>query len=307
MAATGNLRGIALFNLTILLFAVMDSMIKTLSATYPTAQIAFFRAAFALLPLAVAVVHAGGVKVLRTERPWSHVLRAGVSAAAVFCFFKAFGLLPLADVYALSFAAPLFVTALSVPILKETVGWRRWAAVLVGFAGVVVMLRPGAGVLSVAALLPLAGAFFYALTMLYVRHLSKTETNEAIVFYFMATLTVLAGIVMLPAWVTPTPLHLGLLVATGIVGGVAQLTVTQAFRLAAPSLLVPFEYSGMLWAVAFGWFFFGEMPDAWIGAGAAIVIASGLYILHRETAAARAGSGPAGPEPALADAAPGRE
>ncbi|HYC05279.1 MAG TPA: DMT family transporter [Azospirillaceae bacterium] len=282
-----RVKGIALFNLTILLFAVMDSLIKQLSTGYGTAQIVFFRAAFALLPLAVFVWRSGGWGQLRTGRPLSHVLRACVGAAAVFCFFKAFALLPLADVYALSFAAPLFVTALSVPLLKESVGWRRWAAVLVGFAGVLVMLRPGAGVLSVAALLPLAGAFFYALTMLYVRHLSKTETSSAIVFYFMATLTVLGGVAMLQDWRTPDPADFALLALVGIIGGAAQITVTESFRLAPPSVVVPFEYSAMLWAVAFGWYFFGEVPDRWIAVGACIVIASGLYIIHRETVAAR--------------------
>lgn len=286
---TGQLAGIGWILLAIFCFGIMDSLIKWLSAGYGTWQIIFFRALFSLLPIAVLLARDGGIAGLRTDRPWSHIIRALVGTVAIFCFFYSFANLPLADVYAISFAAPLIVTALSVPLLKEHVGWRRWTAVLVGFAGVLVMLRPGAGVVSGAALVCLLGTVFYALTMIFVRHLSRTETNAAIVFYYMATLTVVGAVAMLPAWRTPGALDFALLAATGIIGGVAQLSLTQAFRLAPPSLLAPFEYTGMIWAVSFGYLFFGEVPDAAIWIGVAIVIASGLYIIHRETVLARAG------------------
>lgn len=283
----GQLAGIAWILTAIFCFGVMDSLIKWLSAGYGTWQIVFFRALFALLPIAVLLVRDGGLAALATKRPISHVVRALVGTAAVFCFFHSFAHLPLADVYAISFAAPLIVTALSVPLLKEAVGWRRWMAVLVGFAGVLVMLRPGAGLIGGAALVCLAGTLFYALTMIFLRHLSRTETNAAIVFYYMTTLAVVGGIAMVPDWRAPTPADFALLAGTGIVGGVAQLALTQAFRLAPPSLLAPFEYTGMIWAVTFGFVVFGEVPDTAIWIGAAIVIASGLYIIHREAVAAR--------------------
>jgi len=284
---SGNLPGILFFLSAIFCFGLMDTGIKWLSGTYDTWQIIAFRAAFSLIPIAVLVAMSGGASALRTARPLAHVLRSIVGLAAVFCFFYAFAHMPLADVYAISFAAPLFITALSVPILKERVGWRRWAAVLVGFAGVMVMLRPGTGVFSAIALVPLLGALLYGLLMIYIRILSRTETNAAIVFYFMVTTAVVAAMMSVPVWATPNAADFALLAAVGIIGGVAQILFTQAFRLASPTLLAPFEYSGMLWAVTFGYLVFGDVPDPFIWAGGAIVIASGLYILHRETVQSR--------------------
>ncbi|QJE72101.1 DMT family transporter [Aerophototrophica crusticola] len=286
-ARPAALAGVGWFVLAIFCFGVMDAMIKVASADYGTWQIMFFRAAASILPVAVLVHWSGGVSSLRTKRLGSHVLRALVGLAAVYGFFTSFRLMPLADAYAIGFAAPLFMTALSVPVLGEKVGWRRWAAVLVGFAGVMVMLRPGQGVLSLTALVPLAAAFFYSLTMLYVRVLARTETNAAIVFYFLVTLAAVSGVVMLPDWNTPDLAGFALLVAIGLVGGVAQIAFTQAFRLTAPSLLAPFEYTAMLWAVGFGYLLFGDIPDQAIWLGSAIVIASGLYIIHRESRVAR--------------------
>lgn len=287
MGRSDNLTGILLFIGTIFCFGVMDTLIKYLSGAYDTWQVMFFRAFFALAPLAVLVARAGGISALRTQRPLSHIARALIGVAAVFCFFYSFGHMPLADVYAISFAAPLIITALSVPLLGEPVGPRRWTAVVVGFVGVMVMLRPGAGVVSPVAFVALAGTLFYALTMIFVRKLSRTESNAAIIFYFMATLAVVAGVAMVPVWRTPGPFDLILLIAIGIVGGIAQITMTQAFRLASPSLLAPFEYTGMIWAAGFGYLVFGDVPDRAIWIGSAIVIGSGLYILHRETVTAR--------------------
>lgn len=287
LARATALAGVGWFVFAIFCFGVMDAMIKLASAGYGTWQIMFFRAAASILPVAVLVHWSGGVSSLRTKRLGSHVLRAMVGLAAVYGFFTSFRLMPLADAYAIGFAAPLFMTALSVPVLGEKVGWRRWAAVLVGFAGVMVMLRPGQGVLSLTALVPLAAAFFYSLTMLYVRVLARTETNAAIVFYFLVTLAAVSGVVMLPDWRTPDLPGLALLVAIGLVGGVAQIAFTQAFRLTAPSLLAPFEYTAMLWAVGFGYVLFGDIPDQAIWLGSAIVIASGLYIIHRESRLAK--------------------
>lgn len=272
-------------------FAVMDTLIKWLTAGYGTWQIVFFRAFFAILPLIPFIIRGGGWRSLRTNRLTSHILRALVGVATVFCFFYAFGQLPLADVYAIHFTSPLIMTALSVPLLGEAVGWRRWAAVLVGFAGVLIMLQPGqgAGMPLIPALICLGGAFGYSLTILYLRILSRTESNVAMVFYFISTLAAVSGVAMLPGWVTPTPLDFVLLVLVGIIGGVAQLLISQAFRLGPPALLAPFEYTGMLWAVGFGFIVFGELPGLPIGLGALVVIASGLYIFRREAQAARRG------------------
>lgn len=278
-----SLIGIAWFQVAILCFAVMDAAIKYLTADFGTWQIMFFRGFFSLIPIAMLTARSGGLGTLRTSHLLSHVGRALIGIAAAFCFFYAYSIMPLADAYAIAFAGPLFMTALSVPVLKEKVGWRRWLAVLVGFVGVIVMLRPGQGMLTLTALVPLAAAAFYALTMLYVRVLARTESNAAITFYFVTTMSVMAAIAMIPEWRTPQGWQWLLLIMVGVIGGVAQIAFTQAFRLTSPSLLAPFEYTAMIWAVLFGYILFGDIPDKAIWIGGAIVVAAGLYIIHRET------------------------
>ncbi|SNS30082.1 MULTISPECIES: DMT family transporter [unclassified Azospirillum] len=278
-----SLIGIAWFQVAILCFAVMDAAIKYLTADFGTWQIMFFRGFFSLIPIAMLTARSGGLGTLRTSHLLSHVGRALIGIAAAFCFFYAYSIMPLADAYAIAFAGPLFMTALSVPVLKEKVGWRRWLAVLVGFAGVIVMLRPGQGMLTLTALVPLAAAAFYALTMLYVRVLARTESNAAITFYFVTTMSIMATIAMIPEWRTPQGWQWLLLIMVGVIGGVAQIAFTQAFRLTSPSLLAPFEYTAMIWAVLFGYLLFGDIPDKAIWIGGAIVVAAGLYIIHRET------------------------
>ncbi len=288
------LRGIALFTISIALFAAMDVMIKTVAATYPTFQIIFFRSLFALLPLSLAVSRMGGLKALRTRRPLGHALRSVVGVGAMACFFYSFSAMPLVDVYAIAFASPLFLAAMAGPLLGERVGWRRWSAVAVGFVGVLVILRPGLGMLSGVALVCLLGAFLYALAMVMIRLLGRTESTVAIVLYFTLTCAVVGGVGMIPDWVTPkTPGDLALLVSIGVTGGVAQLFITSAFKSAPAATLAPFEYSALVWGLGFGWIFFGEWPDALVFAGAAIVAGSGLYIVHREALESRAAKPPA--------------
>ncbi|UEM02872.1 DMT family transporter [Skermanella rosea] len=278
-----TLRGIGLLTLALVAFAVMDVLIKWLSASYGTFQIVFFRSVFGLLPLCVLVATSGGIRLLRTSRPGGHVLRSLVGASALVCFFYAFKHMPLADVYAIHFAGPLFLTALSGPMLGEHVGWRRWSAVGVGFLGVVVMLQPGSGMFTPVALVPLLGAVFYAFAMIFVRKLSRTETNAAIVCYFTLTGVAVGAIGMAADWRTPDLPGFGLLAAVGILGGVAQIMMTQAFRSAPAAVLAPFEYTAMIWAVLFGYLVFADVPTSAVITGALIVSASGLYILHRET------------------------
>ncbi len=281
-------RGIALMVLSVLLFSCMDALVKWVSEIHPVGQIVFFRNLFAFLPVALFVHRAGGLGVLRTRRLGGHALRAVVGIAAMACFFAAFSLMPLGDAVALGMSGPIFLTALSVPLLGEKVGVRRWSAVIVGFLGVLVMTRPGAGVFDPVALLPLAGAVFYALAMVSIRKLSATEPPVAIVFYFTLFATLAAALSLPVQWVTPpTLIDLLLLVSVGLVGGVAQLAMTQAFRLAPVALIAPFDYAALVFAVALGYLIWGDVPDAFLLFGAGIVIGSGLYILHRETMLAR--------------------
>ncbi|MBP2229338.1 drug/metabolite transporter (DMT)-like permease [Azospirillum agricola] len=272
------------FLVTILLFAAMDTLIKFLSASYPVPQLMFVRSAVALLLVGgYTMARGGGLAALRTRRPWGHVWRAFAGLLSMGCFFYAFKHLPLAEVYVLSFAGPLFITALSGPLLGEAVGWRRWAAVLVGFGGVVVMAQPSTGAPVVPVLVGLCAALFYALAALAVRGLSRTETAASIVIYLLMTTTVVSGVLAVPVWIPPSATELGLMATVGALGAVAQVLMTQAFRRAPPSVVAPFEYTGMVWASLFGYLVFGDLPTVPVLAGAMVIIGSGLYILHRET------------------------
>ena len=275
--------GIVLMLLAIALFSVMDAMVKWLGQTYPTMQIMFFRSVFALVPLAFLIGQMGGfAAALKVNDKKGHVIRCFTGLAALSIFFYCFAHMKLADVVAISFAAPLFITALSVPILGEQVGKRRWTACLVGFAGVLVMVNPGASLFGEMALLALLGTVFYSLAIIYVRKLSKTETNASIVFYFTVTCIVVSGAVLPFQWVTPSLFDWALLIAVGLVGGMAQIVITQAFRLAEVSQVMPLEYTHMIWAVGFGYLIWTEFPNASTWLGVAIVTASGLYIIYRE-------------------------
>jgi drug/metabolite transporter (DMT)-like permease len=265
------------------LFSAMDALVKLATVRHPTGQIIFFRNLFALVPLYFFIRQAGGLGILRTQRLGQHILRSLGGIASMFCLFLAYAYMPLADAMAIATAGPIFLTALSVPLLGEHVGWRRWAAVFAGFIGILIITRPGSGVFGVAALLPLAGAFFYALAMVQIRKLSTSEPPARIVFYFTIAAVVLGGASLPWQWVTPTPLSLVYLVGIGLVGGFAQMAMTHAFRLAPVAVVGPFDYTALVFATGFGYAIWGQIPDRFVWAGAAIVIASGLYILHRET------------------------
>jgi drug/metabolite transporter (DMT)-like permease len=265
------------------LFSAMDALVKLATVRHPTGQIIFFRNLFALVPLYFFIRQAGGLGILRTQRLGQHILRSLGGIASMFCLFLAYAYLPLADAMAIATAGPIFLTALSVPLLGEHVGWRRWAAVFAGFIGILIITRPGSGVFGVAALLPLAGAFFYALAMVQIRKLSTSEPPARIVFYVTIAAVVLGGASLPWQWVTPTPLSLVYLVGIGLVGGFAQMAMTHAFRLAPVAVVAPFDYTALVFATGFGYAIWGQIPDRFVWAGAAIVIASGLYILHRET------------------------
>ena len=278
-------QGIALYAGGVFVLCVMDAMIKWLSADYPIAQIVFFRASIGLIPTLVLLYRPPGLKALRTRRVGAHLLRGLVGVVGTFGFFWAFAVMPLADAYAIGFAAPMFITALSVPILGEKVGMRRWLAVLVGFAGVLIMIRPGGEGSSFGggAAIALLATAAYALSMVLMRLYSRTETNASMIFYATIVIVAVAGVQMPFIWVTPTWKDAGLLAVLGLLGGIGAIMMAQAYRVATPSIVVPFEYTGMIWGVGLGFMLWGDVPDLWIWVGSAVVVASGLYILHRET------------------------
>jgi drug/metabolite transporter (DMT)-like permease len=278
--------GIASMLVAVAIFSCMDALIKWLSATYPTMEIVFFRSAFAFLPL-LAALWKGGRAALRTRRPFVQAGRAALGLVSMSAFFYCFRLMPLADVFGIAFSAPVFVTAFSVPLLGERVGIRRWSAVVVGFLGVLVMLRPDAGVFASASWIALFATVLYALGQIFVRDLTKTETTTCIVFYGTLTTTAVSAAAMPFVWVTPSLADAPLLAAVGILGGLAQLAFTRAFRLAPAAVVSPFDYTGLLYVGVIGYYVWGDVPTVAFLIGAAIVMASGLYILYRETKLAR--------------------
>lgn len=270
--------------LSVLFFSVMNVLAKLLMDRFPVNEVMFFRSLFALIPVCLVIHFANGfAATLRTRYPWGHLGRSMIGLSAMVATFWSFHLLPLGDAISLNFAAPLFLTALSVPLLGEKVGIHRWSAVLVGFAGVLIIVRPSGDVLNLGAMLALGGALCTAVAMITIRQLSRTELPNTIVFYFTLLTTVMTGLSLPVSWITPGPLDLLLLLATGLCGGCGQLMLTRAYSLAPAAVVAPLNYASLLLAVGFGWLLWGEVPTGTMAAGAAVVMASGLYILYRET------------------------
>jgi drug/metabolite transporter (DMT)-like permease len=286
-AAPAALSGLGLGALAFGLFSIMDAVVKWLSATYPVPQILVANALFALVPVGIMVARRGGLPQLRTRRLGLHLVRGLLGTTAGFLAFFAFSRLPLADAYAIIFATPLLITALSVPILGESVGWRRWSAVLVGFAGVLIMLRPGVAPVGAGSLAALGAACASACAILLVRKLSVTETTTSIAFYSNLVAVLLMALLFSPTFVLPSLADLGLMAASGLVGGSALLVLIAAYRRTPAALVAPFQYTQMIWAIVLGALVFGDLPETAMLLGASIVAASGLFILYRETTLGR--------------------
>ncbi|HZH25721.1 MAG TPA: DMT family transporter [Azospirillaceae bacterium] len=264
-------------------FATMDVLIKLLGAGYSPWQIHFVRVLFAWLPFLYVLRRDGGLPALRTGRIGLHLVRAVIGMLTFVSYAYAFQILPLVDVYAISFASPLLMTLLAVPMLGEAFGWRRGVAICVGFLGVLVVLRPTTGTLTGPMMVPLAGTLLYCLSMILGRLLSRTDTNAAILFYLNVVGLITSSTAMLFIGQWPVePSDWVLFAGIGLLGSVAQILQLQAFRLAPPSVVSPFQYLAILWGLGFGWFLFGEWPDGWSLFGSVIIVASGLYILWRE-------------------------
>ncbi len=263
-------------------FALMDAAVKHLGETYPIGQIIVLRNLIALLPLSILLWQSGGLAALRSRQPVLQLLRGFAIFGAMMSFFHGLRFLGLAEATALGFAAPLLITALSVPLLRESVGRHRWSAVLLGFAGILVMLRPGGESVQLAAFLPLAAAFCYALAMIATRRLSRTDTTAGIAIYGNLTALALSLSTLPFGWTTPSGEDLWIIAFMGLMGGFSSIFLSLAYRFAPAAVVAPFDYVSLIWAVVIGWLVWRELPDQMTWLGAAIVIASGLYILRRE-------------------------
>ncbi|MDP3661071.1 DMT family transporter, partial [Phenylobacterium sp.] len=249
-----------------------------------TFEIVFFRNAFAFIPIVITIMSSGGFGMLRTSRPGAHAIRSIVGVTGMVCGFAAMGMLPLTEFTAIMFCTPLVVTALSAPVLREKVSGHQWGAVIVGFCGMLMLVRPDpahmASIGVALALLQVAGG---AGAMLAIRQLGSTESGPTIAFYFTVAAT-LVGLVALPfVWTTPDPLTLLYLVLMGVAGGIGQLMLTQAYRLAPAAIVAPFDYATLLWNGLLGFLVWNELPRVTTVIGGLVVMASGLYVILRET------------------------
>jgi drug/metabolite transporter (DMT)-like permease len=282
--------GIAFKVASAFVFTIMVALIKIVAERVPTGEIAFARNFFALLPVVVMIVARGELTTaFRTSRPLGHLGRATVGVLAMLLWFESVGRLPLADATAISYAAPLITVALAVVLLHEKVRRTRWAAVSVGLLGVLIVLSPhlsgaaGGERELVGALSASLAAVFMAFAMIFIRTLTGTEGTSTIVVYFSLASSVLALLTIPFGWVVPSPTDAALLVAIGIIGGIGQLLLTQSYRYADASVIAPFEYTTMIWTLIAGFAVFGEVPSLVVLVGAAIIIASGVAVILRES------------------------
>lgn len=276
------LAGIACMLGGVALLTLSDAAAKWFTAEYPVGEVVAIRALFILVFIALFAVARNRLRELRIRSYRNHLLRGGFACASTLLFVMGLSLLPLADAIAVTFAGPLFITALAPAILLERVGWRRWLAVLAGFAGVLLMVRPSGDYARWAVLLPLGAALAGSLRDLVTRRISIGETSTSILFS-TNVVVLLAGLVFFPAgWRPPDSadfLFMGL--AGGLMGAAHYLHI-EAFRLAEAAVVAPFKYTNMVWGVLFGFVLWGHLPDRWVVGGSLLVIASGLYIFYRE-------------------------
>ena len=274
--------GIALILASVVMLCTLDAGAKYLGERYPLLQVVFLRTLFGTLPVLThaAVLRQWGE--LRPRRWWGHLLRGALSLAAMSLFFASLQAMSLPDATAIFFVAPLMMTALSVPLLGEQVGARRWAAVIVGFVGVLIIVRPGSGIFGWDALLPMGAALCYTLIVITTRFVGRSETAQAMALWYALVPIVGTGAVMPWVWVAPAPLDWLIFLGTGLFGGTGILLMSFAYRFAPVGALAPFDYTALIWAAGYGWLIWSDLPDAWTVAGAAVIAASGLYIIDRE-------------------------
>lgn len=276
-----NIQGAIWMTASAVTFSAMGIFVKHVGAELDSFQVAFFRLFFGFVVLLPALIGAG-FRPLVTRRPLLHGVRALLGVAAMSCMFYAITHIPLADAVALSFAKPLFVIVLAVLILGERVRWRRWAATAVGFAGVMIMLRPGTGGFDPVGLTALAAALFIACAAILVKLMARTESTLTMLAWFAGGATLLAAIPLPFVWRMPSPEQWAMLFLIGLLGTLAQTCIIRAYKIGEATAVAPFDYTRIVFAGLLGYVVFAELPDAWSIAGAGIIVASTLYIARRE-------------------------
>ena len=275
-------RAILCMLLGVAVLTANDALLKWMTGGYHVGQIMFCRGLFVFIPLALLIWRGGGLRSLHTDNPKGHLIRALLVILGTFLFVSGLKHLPLTDAIAIAFAGPLFIAALAPPLLGEYVGWRRWMAVLSGFIGIVIIMRPGGGVFQWAALFPLAASLTGAFRDILTRGMSETETSVALLFYTSLGV-VLASMVISPFVWQPVPFaDWGWFAVNGFLIGSAHFLMIETFRYGEAAMVAPFKYSGVVWAAIFGYFIWGDIPDLGTVMGVTVVVVAGIYILHRE-------------------------
>jgi len=268
-------------------YTVSAALVKSLVGEYPPVELMFFRSVVVALVTLPFMLRQGGLRALRPRRPMGHLARLAFGFTGMLTAFYGYGQLPLATNTALGFCMPLFLTILSVPLLGERVTWPRVAAVLAGLAGVLVMVRPWRTGAEALPLVPVAivlfGVVAWALAMISIRRMGEQgESNVTIVLWFGVGSTILAGLLSIPVWVTPTWIALAGMLAIGLVTLAAQLLMTEGYRSGETTLVAPFEYGAIIYTTLMGIVIWREIPDAWDYTGIAIIVAAGLLVWRHE-------------------------
>jgi drug/metabolite transporter (DMT)-like permease len=283
-----RLRGVLMMLAAVGAFSIMDAMMKSLTLRYPAVQVAFLRGASSLPFVFLTYALAGRLSALRPVRIWLHIVRAVFAVLMLWGFLWALARASLADTYAVYMCAPLLVVLAGSLMLGERIARHVWIAIFTGLAGVFVMLRPSVeGFASLAGLAALGSALAYAIVVVMVRILARTETTAAMVFWYLVLLAAGALLIALPGWVAIVAADWPWIVAIGLAGWAGQYLITEAFRLAPASVVAPFEYSALVWGVAIDWVVWQALPGARMLAGSAIVVGAGLYLLYRERQSSR--------------------
>ncbi len=281
-ALPNSYRGIFLYCTAIFLFVCMDSIAKYASTIFEPLQVVWARYFFHMVLMVIFLAPTQGLKLIRTANPKLQIFRSMLLLGATVCFFTALKYIPLADAGAMGSTSPLFVTVLSVLILGEKVSFRRWSAVIIGFMGALIILRPGLSAVHPAMFLVVGMSFFYASYQIATRKLAGVDGSLTTLFY-----TALVGTLVMSAtvpffWTMPDLQGWGILAVIGLIGGVSHFIIIQAFSFTTASTAAPFSYTQLIWTAIFGYFIFGDLPDNFTIIGALIIVASGLYILYRE-------------------------
>jgi drug/metabolite transporter (DMT)-like permease len=274
-------RGCVLMVLGTLLFSAMHTSIRYATQHLSGFEVAFFRNLFGLVVIAPLLMTYGR-RLFYTEKLGLHLLRAVINAVSMVCFFVGLSMTPIARATALAFTAPLFTALFSALFLGEVFRWRRWTAILVGFLGALVILRPGIQAVDMGSLLIIASSLLWSVAMIDIKVLGRTESSRTITAYVTVLLTPLTLAPALWVWQTPSPDLWVWLVFIGVIGTIGQFIITEAIKLADMTVLMPFDFLKLVWAAFLGMIFFAEVPDALTWIGAAIVFASSFYIVWRE-------------------------